>query len=125
MSSSEVLVKIKKISTAAKAIYDHLHLGNKWNLPFKPGLNVNATVTNCDNCGALEHFSNKFPKPCDEERCKKARDARAQAKKKTLREVEVVVEAMEAVVDVELVAEKGNGLLGMMTAQRKVPSLVS
>ena len=45
-----------------------------------------------------------------------------------LREVEVVVEAVEAVeavVDVELVAEKGNVLLGMMTAQRKAPSLVS
>ncbi len=42
--------------------------------------------------------------------------------KRTLREVEVV---MEAVVDVELVAETGSVLLGMKTAQRKAPSLVS
>ena len=46
-------------------------------------------------------------------------------KKRMLREVKVAVEAVEAVVDVELVAEKGNVLLGMMTAQRKAPSLVS
>ena len=81
MSSSEVLVKIKEISTAAKAIYDHLHLGNKWNLPGKPGLNANATFTKCDNCGALGNFSNTFPKPCDEKKCKKACNARALAKK--------------------------------------------
>ena len=81
MSSSEVLVKIKEISTAAKTIYNHLHLGNKWNLPGKTGLNANATFTKCDNCGALDHFSNKCPKPCDEEKCKKACNARAQVKK--------------------------------------------
>jgi hypothetical protein len=45
--------------------------------------------------------------------------------KRTLRGVEVDVEAVEAVVDVELVVKKGNVLLGMMTAQRKAPYLVS
>ena len=44
--------------------------------------------------------------------------------KRTLKEVEVVLEAMVDVV-VELVAERGNVLLGMITAQRKAPSLVS
>jgi hypothetical protein len=129
MSSSEVLVKIKEISTAAKAIYEHLHLGNKWNIPGKPGLNVNATATKCDNCGELDHISPKCPKPSDEENCKKARDARAQAKR-TLREVAVVVEPVEAVeavvdVEVEMVVERGNVLLGMMTARRKASTLVS
>jgi hypothetical protein len=81
MSSSEVLAKIKEISTAAKAIYDNLHLGNKWNIPGKPGLNANVAVIKCDNCGALDHISPKCPKPIDKEKCKKARDARAQAKK--------------------------------------------
>ena len=45
--------------------------------------------------------------------------------KRTLREVEVAMKALEAVVDVELVTEKNNVLLGMTTAQRKAPSLVS
>ena len=45
--------------------------------------------------------------------------------KRMLREVEVAMEAVEAVVDVELVAETGSVLLGMKTAQRKAPSLVS
>jgi hypothetical protein len=80
MSSSKVLAKINEVSTAGKAIYDHLHAGNKWNLPGKPGLHAN-TVSKCDNCGALDHISPKCSKPCDEDRCKKARDARAQAKK--------------------------------------------
>ena len=56
MSSSEVLAKIKEISTTVKAIYNYLHLGNKWNLPGKPGLHANI-VKNCDNCGALDHLS--------------------------------------------------------------------
>jgi hypothetical protein len=79
MSSAEVLAKIKEISTAAKAIYDHLNLGNKWNLPGKAGHHANI-VNKCDNCGALDHLSPKCPKPRDEDKCKKAREARAKAR---------------------------------------------
>jgi len=44
-------------------------------------VNVNAVVVaKCDNCGEKDHLANKCPKPCDDERCKKARDARAKAK---------------------------------------------
>jgi hypothetical protein len=61
MSSAEVLEKINEISTAAKAIYDHLSLGNKWNLPGKPGHNAATIVNKCDNCGALDHLSLNCP----------------------------------------------------------------
>ncbi len=74
MSSGDVLKAINKISTAARAIYDHLHLGNKWNLPGKHGIHAAATVNKCNNCGALDHLSPKCPKPHDEEKCKKARE---------------------------------------------------
>ncbi len=37
MLSGNNLKEMNKISTAARAIYDHLHLGNKWNLPGKHG----------------------------------------------------------------------------------------
>ena len=123
MSSSEVLAKIKEVSTAAKAIYDHLHVGNKWNLPGKPGVHANI-VSKCDNCGALDHISPKCPKPRDEEKCKKARDARAQAKKDA-KAGGAGEEAVEGVADVEveLVAE-ATVLLGTMISRRKAPTLV-
>ncbi len=50
MSSGDVLLKIKETSHAAVAIYDHLQLGKKWNLPGKHVNNV-AIVPKCDNCG--------------------------------------------------------------------------
>ena len=78
MSSSDVLLKIKEISCAAVTIYDHLHLGKKWNLPNK---HANATIVpKCDNCGDPGHLSPKCPKPRDEDKCKKAREARAKAR---------------------------------------------
>ena len=66
ITSAEVLAKINETSTASKAIYNHLNLGNEWNLPDKPGHHAAATVNKCDNCGALDHLSLKCPKPCDE-----------------------------------------------------------
>ncbi len=80
MTSGDVLKAMHEISTAARAIFDHLHLGNKWNLPGKHGHHAAATVNKCDNCGSLDHLAPKCPKPCDEENCKKAREARAKAK---------------------------------------------
>jgi hypothetical protein len=80
MSSAEVLEKINETSTAARAIYNHLSLGNKWNLLSKPGHHAATTVNKCDNCGALDHLSPKCPKPHDEEKCKKAREARAKVR---------------------------------------------
>jgi hypothetical protein len=79
MSSSDVLLKIKETSCAAVAIYDHLQLGKKWNLP---GRHVNnaVIVPKCDNCGNLIHFSPKCPKPRNEEKCKKAPEARAKTR---------------------------------------------
>ena len=82
MSSAEVLEQIIETSTAARAIYDHLNLGNKWNLLGKPGHHAAATVNKWDNCGALDHLSPKCPKPrdVDVEKCKKACEARAKAR---------------------------------------------
>jgi len=80
MSSAEVRAKINETSTAARAIYNHLNLGNMWNLPGKSGHHAAATVNKCDNCGALNHLSPKCPKPHDEEKCKKACKAHAKAR---------------------------------------------
>jgi hypothetical protein len=78
MSSADVLLKIKETSCAAVAIYDHLQLGKKWNLP---GKHVNNAVfgPKCDNCGNPNYLFPKCPKPRDEEKCKKAWEARARA----------------------------------------------
>jgi hypothetical protein len=78
MSSADVLLKIKETSCAAVAIYDHLQLGKKWNLPGKH-VNNAVIVSKCDNCGDPNHLSPKCPKPRDEEKCKKARKSRARA----------------------------------------------
>jgi hypothetical protein len=80
MSSGDVLKKMNKISTAARAIYNHLHFDNKWNLPGKHDHHAATTVYKCNNCGALDHLSLKCPKPCDKEKCKKACEARAKAR---------------------------------------------
>ncbi len=79
MLNGDVLKEMNKISTAARAIYDHLNLGNKWNLPGKHGYHAATTVNKCNNCGALGHLP-KCPKPRDEEKCKKARKAQAKAR---------------------------------------------
>jgi hypothetical protein len=50
MSSGDVLKEMGEISAAARAIYDRLHLGNKWNLPGKHGHHAAATVNKWDNC---------------------------------------------------------------------------
>ncbi len=80
MSSAEVLAKINETSTAAKAIYNQLNLGNKLNLPGKPGHHAAGTVNKCDICGSQDHLSPECPKAHDEEKCKKAREARAKAR---------------------------------------------
>jgi hypothetical protein len=74
MSGSNVLRKIKETSCASVAIYDPLQLGKKWNLPGKH-VNNAVIVPKCDNCGNPNHFSPKCPKPCNEEKCKKAWEA--------------------------------------------------
>ncbi len=60
------------------AIYDHLQLGKKWNLPGKHANNA-VIVPKCDNCGYPNHLSPKCHKPIDEKKCKKAREARKNA----------------------------------------------
>jgi hypothetical protein len=79
MSSGDVLLKIKETSCAAVGIYDHLQLGKKWNLPGKHVINA-VIVPKCDNCCDPNHLSPKCPKPCDEEKCKKAWQAQAKAR---------------------------------------------
>ncbi len=64
MSSCDVLLKIKETSCAAVAIYDHLQLGKKWNLPGKHANNA-VIVPKCDNCGNPNHCSPKCSKPHD------------------------------------------------------------
>ncbi len=61
------------------AIYDHLQLGKKWNLPGKH-VNNAVIVPKRANCGNPNHFSPKCPKPRDEEKCKKAWEARAKTR---------------------------------------------
>jgi len=56
-------------------IYDNLNLGRQWNVP---GRSANALPVACDNCGG-PHTANKCPQPRDEEKCKKAREARLKA----------------------------------------------
>jgi hypothetical protein len=79
MSSGNVLHKIKETSCAAVAIYDRLQLGKEWNLPGKH-VNNAVIVPKCDTCGGPNHLSPKCPKPCNEEKCKKAREVRAKAR---------------------------------------------
>ncbi len=79
MSSADVLLKIKETSCAAVAIYDHLQLGKKWNLPGKH-VNNAVIVPKCDNCGNPNHLSPKYPKPRDEGKFKKAREAWTKAR---------------------------------------------
>ena len=98
MSSIDVLLKIKENSCAAVAIYDHLQLGKKLNLP---GKHVNAVIVpKRENCGDPNHLSPKCPKPHDEEKCKKAREARKM--QQNLREVKVA-EDVEVEMAVEVV----------------------
>ena len=87
MSSSDVFLKIKETSCALVAVYDHLQFGKKWNLPGKHANNA-VIVPKCDNCGYPSHLAPKCPKPCNDEKCKKA--CEAQEKAKTLSKVEVV-----------------------------------
>jgi hypothetical protein len=89
MTSAEVLAKIKEVSTPAKAIYDHMNIGNKWNIPSKPGHHANI-VNKCDNCGVLDHIS---PSALSLVMRKSARRLRKHWLKprRTLREVVVVV----------------------------------
>jgi hypothetical protein len=122
MSSGDVLKAMNKISTAARAIYNHLHIGNKWNLPGKHDHHAAATVNKCNNCGALEHLSPKCPKPCDEESARRL--AKHEPKPETLREImDKAVEAV-VVVKVEQVVEilMGSMLLGMIIP-RRTPTL--
>ncbi len=79
MSSANVLLKIKETSHAAVALYDHLQLGKKWNLPGKH-VNNAVIVPKCDNCSDPNHLSPKCPKPCDEEKCKKTQESWARAR---------------------------------------------
>jgi len=74
MSSTEVLKKIKKVLHPAMNIYDNLNLGGQWNTP---GCSTNANLgpPTCDNCGG-HHIPPKCTLPRDEEKCKKAREAR-------------------------------------------------
>ena len=110
MTNGYVLKEMHEISTATRAIFDHLHLGNKWNLPGKHGHHAAATVTKCDNCGSAMTKSAR-------------RLAKHEPRLKKLREV-----VDEAVVDVEVeqVVEivMGNVLLGMLIPQR-APTLES
>ena len=47
-----------------------------------PGKKFNAVLMppKCDNCGDPNHLSPKCPKPRDEDKCKRAREARAKAR---------------------------------------------
>ncbi len=76
MPSAAVLKKIEDILYPAMTIYDNLNLGEQWNTP---GCSVNAIPPPvCDNCGG-PHITPECPLPRDEEKCKKAREARLKA----------------------------------------------
>ena len=71
LSSTDVLPEIKETSCAAVVIYDHLQLGKKMKLPGKHANNA-VIVPKCDNFGNPSHLAPKCPKPCNDEKCKKA-----------------------------------------------------
>ncbi len=77
MSSTEVLKKIEEVLNPAMNIYDNLNLGEQWNTP---GCSTNANLgpPTCDNCGG-PHISPECTLPHDEEKCKKAQEARLKA----------------------------------------------
>ena len=75
MSSNAVMKNIEGVLHPAMNIYDNLNLGRQWNVP---GKSANALPLTCDNCGG-PHTANKCPQPRDEEKCKKAREARQKA----------------------------------------------
>ena len=77
MSSTEVLKKIKEVLHPAINIYDNLNLGRQWNTP---GCSTNANIgpPTCDNCGG-PHIAPECTLPRDEEKIKKAQDARLKA----------------------------------------------
>ena len=62
---------IEGVLHPAMNTYDNLNLGRQWNVP---GKSANALPVTCDNCGGL-HTANKCHQPCDEEKCKKSREA--------------------------------------------------
>ena len=71
MKSNDVLLIIEGVLHPAMNIYDNLNLGRQWDAP---GKSTNALPITCDNCGG-PHTANKCPQPCDEDKCKKAREA--------------------------------------------------
>ncbi len=71
MTSNVVMENIEGVLHLAMNIYDNLNLGRQWNVP---GWSANALPVTCNNCGG-PHTANKCPQPCDEEKCKKAREA--------------------------------------------------
>ncbi len=75
MPSADVLKKIEDVLHPAMTIYNHLNLKGQWNTP---ACSVNAVPPVCDNCGG-PHIAPNCPFPCDEEKCKKAREARLKA----------------------------------------------
>ena len=75
MASADVLSKIENVLHPAMNIYDNLNLGGQWHVP---GKSVNSLPIACDNCGG-PHVATKCPLPHNEEKCKKAREARLKA----------------------------------------------
>ena len=75
MPSAAILKKIEDVLYPAMTIYDNLNLGGQWNTP---GCSVNAIPPVCDNCGG-PHIAPECPLPRDEEKCKKACEARLKA----------------------------------------------
>ena len=75
--STATLDAIKKLCSEAVDYFHVLNLSNKWNIP--QGHRADAAVISCYNCGALDHTSDKCPKPRDEARIAKAKEARAKA----------------------------------------------
>jgi hypothetical protein len=105
----EVLKEVKEISTAAKAIYDHLNAGNLWNIPGKPGLHTNF-VTKCDNCGSPDHVMKN--------------DARRLMKHgNQVVEVEAAVAVQVVAVELDVEEIEPHGV--MMTRRRKLPIMVA
>ncbi len=75
MPSAAVLKKIEDVLYLAMTIYDNLNLEGQWNTP---GCSVNAIPPVCDNCSG-PHIAPECPLLRDEEKCKKAREARLKA----------------------------------------------
>jgi hypothetical protein len=80
--SSATLAAVNKLCSEACEVFHSLNLTNKWNIP--QGHRTDAFIpVSCYNCGSPDHTADVCPKPRDEAKIKKAKEARDKAVKES------------------------------------------